>query len=73
MANTRNELHDARSMAIAGVCIFLAPTGFFPAQASSIDGIYAFGDSLTDVATSMRRPTASLLQLRIGSTRLPAR
>jgi hypothetical protein len=49
MANTRNELHDARSMAIAGVCIFLAPTGFFPAQASSIDGIYAFGDSLTDV------------------------
>ena len=44
MTNTKNELHEAR-IAIAGVCIFLALAGFFPAQAD----IYAFGDSLTDV------------------------
>jgi phospholipase/lecithinase/hemolysin len=39
MANAKNEL----------LCIFLALAGFVPAQAGSIDGIYAFGDSLTDV------------------------
>ena len=57
MTNTKNEFHDARGIrykstavgAIAGVCLFLAMAGFFPAKASSIDGIYAFGDSLTDV------------------------
>jgi len=45
MTNTKNELHEARSIAIPGVCIFLALASFFPAQAD----IYAFGDSLTDV------------------------
>ena len=49
MTNTKSELREARSIAIARVCIFLALAGFFPAQAGSIDGIYAFGDSLTDV------------------------
>jgi phospholipase/lecithinase/hemolysin len=49
MTNAKNKLRDARSIAIAGVCIFLALAGFSPAQAGSIDGIYAFGDSLTDV------------------------
>src|SRR5580658_134834 len=49
MTDTKNERHEVRGMAIAGACIFLALAGFLPAQASSIDGIYAFGDSLTDV------------------------
>src|SRR5580692_7816952 len=53
MTNTKNEL----------LCLFLALAGFFPAQAGSIDGIYAFGDSLTDVgniyaATSDAVPAA---------------
>jgi phospholipase/lecithinase/hemolysin len=45
LTNAKNELHEGRRIAIAGVCIFLALAGFFPAQAD----IYAFGDSLTDV------------------------
>src|SRR5580704_10430984 len=53
MTNTKSEL----------LCICLALAGFLPAQAGSIDGIYAFGDSLTDVgniyaATSGAVPAA---------------
>ncbi len=63
MTNTKNELHKARSIAMARVCTFLALASFFPARAGSIDGIYAFGDSLTDVgniyaATSGTAPAA---------------
>jgi len=53
MNNTENELPKASgiaiSIAIARICTFLALANFFPAQAASIDAIYAFGDSLTDV------------------------
>jgi len=45
MTDTKNEHYHARSLKIAGLCIFLALASFFPAQAD----IYAFGDSLTDV------------------------
>jgi phospholipase/lecithinase/hemolysin len=63
MKNSKNELHEARGIAIAGVCIFLALASSFPAQAGSIDNIYAFGDSLSDVgniytATSGAAPAA---------------
>jgi phospholipase/lecithinase/hemolysin len=52
MTHTKNELPEASRTAVARACIFLAlaGSGFLSTlQAGTIDAIYAFGDSLSDV------------------------